>query len=406
MGRERITILDGGMGTTLECLGHSVSSELWGSELIFENPDIIQGIHQKYYEAGADLVETSTYQLTQNNLSSYLKSTSKEELSESEYERKSQGILKSAVNLVYNSIPSSSSSSSSEKKGVVFSCGPYGSTLKPGAEYSGLYPKPFGPNSRERNYFQDSEIEEEENSIEKLSEFHLSKLLNIALNEEIWKKIEWIGFETIPLLYEIKSIRRCMKKLNKILRNKYSNIENNEGNDEIWFIKKFWICSPFPDGEFPQLNSSGSNQHVPIEDVVDTLLNNSNENLGPLPNGIGINCTNPKYLLDLSKKFTFALSQKIKIGDVKLSSRPIFVLYPDGGQVYDVNTRTWSIPTNGPASSEEWSKGILQVVNDVESTKGDNSEYIWNGVIVGGCCKTSFDDIKALKRNLDDQILQ
>jgi len=48
-------------GTTLESAGVDVSSSLWGSDLLLTDPKPIIDVHQGYIDAGADLVESSTY---------------------------------------------------------------------------------------------------------------------------------------------------------------------------------------------------------------------------------------------------------------------------------------------------------------------------------------------------------
>ncbi|WWD07479.1 hypothetical protein V865_005580 [Kwoniella europaea PYCC6329] len=407
MGRERIQILDGGMGTTLESLGHSVYSDLWGSELLYTNPSAMQSIHKGYVEAGADLVETCTYQLTPANLQSYLSSSSSTTNSSEEYKEQSSSssssIIRSSVHVVHDSFH--------EEPGVVFSCGPYGSTLKPGAEYSGIYPSPYGPNdpndpsdssetkTDKVNYFSTTEEgkAQEENAIRHLTRFHLDKLICLLDDDEgeVWKKIDWIAFETIPLLYEIKAIRRCMKTLNEIARNKYTNGHSQyDGTEKQWYIKKFWITCPFPNGQHPQLTPEGKN--ISIDTLLHTLLNPHEDQ--EIPNGIGINCTNPLYVPQLSSQFTKQLN---KIRRAK-QEQPVFVLYPDGGQVYDVHTKSWSTPLDSPGNAMEWSKGVLEVVHSIEQDKNDDDQYTWDGVIVGGCCKTSFGEIKALKIGLDE----
>ncbi|WWC68107.1 uncharacterized protein I206_102028 [Kwoniella pini CBS 10737] len=394
MGRERIQILDGGMGTTLEALGHSVNSELWGSELLYTNPKIMANIHEKYVQAGADLVETCTYQLTSENLTNYLNSNE----SSSDDPTTSDELFYKSIDLVDCAFKKNNINSINQ--GVVFSCGPFGSTLKPGAEYSGIYPFPFGPISNQQNSFNKEDKLLEKQSIELLSKFHFEKLLKIALNKEIWKKIKWIGFETIPLIYEIKSIRLAIGKLNKILKNKYKE----EKEEQNWFLKKFWITSPFPNSNFPQIDLNGN--HITIKELINNLIdynyNNEIETENdeyPIPNGIGINCTNPSYLFELSKQFTNILKEKNEIKQNSIS----FILYPDGGQIYDVITRSWSIPKNEfNSNSNEWSKGILKIIKKIENSKQDNGEYIWKSIIVGGCCKTSFNEIKSLKMNLDN----
>ncbi|HET6553374.1 MAG TPA: homocysteine S-methyltransferase family protein [Dyella sp.] len=92
---ERILIIDGGMGTMLQqhqldetafrgerfvhghdsshAHDHPGSCDLKGNNdlLTLTNPDIIQGVHEAYLEAGADLVETNTFNSTRISQADY-----------------------------------------------------------------------------------------------------------------------------------------------------------------------------------------------------------------------------------------------------------------------------------------------------------------------------------------------
>lgn len=58
-----VLILDGGMGTTLEDeFAADISSTLWSSSLLStaQGCDVLQALHGRFVEAGADLIQTST----------------------------------------------------------------------------------------------------------------------------------------------------------------------------------------------------------------------------------------------------------------------------------------------------------------------------------------------------------
>lgn len=75
--KERILILDGAMGTMIQ--QENLTPEDFGGEeldgcneiLVLTRPDIIQAIHEKYFEAGADLIETNTFGGTSVVLAEY-----------------------------------------------------------------------------------------------------------------------------------------------------------------------------------------------------------------------------------------------------------------------------------------------------------------------------------------------
>ncbi|HEX2234024.1 MAG TPA: homocysteine S-methyltransferase family protein, partial [Thermoleophilaceae bacterium] len=65
--RERVVVYDGGMGATLEQF--DLSQEDYGGlegkcheALVLNRPDVIQGVHESMLEAGAEVVETDTFQ--------------------------------------------------------------------------------------------------------------------------------------------------------------------------------------------------------------------------------------------------------------------------------------------------------------------------------------------------------
>src|SRR5919206_4796659 len=70
---SRIVIFDGAMGATLEEL--DLSSEDYGGlpgkcheALVLNRPDVIQGVHESMLEAGAEVLETDTFQASRLKL--------------------------------------------------------------------------------------------------------------------------------------------------------------------------------------------------------------------------------------------------------------------------------------------------------------------------------------------------
>src|SRR6201991_3745120 len=71
--RSRVVVFDGGMGATLEQF--DLSSEDYGGlqgkcheALILHRPDVIEGVHTSMVEAGAEVVETDTFQASRLKL--------------------------------------------------------------------------------------------------------------------------------------------------------------------------------------------------------------------------------------------------------------------------------------------------------------------------------------------------
>jgi homocysteine S-methyltransferase len=55
-------VLDGGLATELEKRGHDLADSLWSARLLRDSPDDIEAVHRAYFEAGADVAITASYQ--------------------------------------------------------------------------------------------------------------------------------------------------------------------------------------------------------------------------------------------------------------------------------------------------------------------------------------------------------
>src|SRR5919108_810458 len=71
--RSRVVVFDGGMGATLEQF--DLTSEDYGGlqgkcheALVLNRPDVIQGVHESMLEAGAEVLETDTFQASRIKL--------------------------------------------------------------------------------------------------------------------------------------------------------------------------------------------------------------------------------------------------------------------------------------------------------------------------------------------------
>src|SRR5436190_19288046 len=63
---QRVLVLDGAIGTMIQQAPTSIETDYLGREncpeiLNVTRPDVIQGIHREYLEAGADIIETNTF---------------------------------------------------------------------------------------------------------------------------------------------------------------------------------------------------------------------------------------------------------------------------------------------------------------------------------------------------------
>ncbi|MBA2665739.1 MAG: methionine synthase [Trueperaceae bacterium] len=82
--RERILVLDGAMGTMIQRAAleeadfrgdrfrdHALDLQGANDVLVLTRPDLVEGIHTAYLEAGADLIETNTFNATRIGLAEY-----------------------------------------------------------------------------------------------------------------------------------------------------------------------------------------------------------------------------------------------------------------------------------------------------------------------------------------------
>ncbi len=57
-------VLDGGMSNQLASAGHDLSDALWSARLLADEPEAVTAAHLAYFEAGADVAITASYQAT------------------------------------------------------------------------------------------------------------------------------------------------------------------------------------------------------------------------------------------------------------------------------------------------------------------------------------------------------
>lgn len=57
-------VLDGGLATQLEARGLDLSDRLWSARVLVEDPGAIEAVHRAYFEAGAQVATTASYQAT------------------------------------------------------------------------------------------------------------------------------------------------------------------------------------------------------------------------------------------------------------------------------------------------------------------------------------------------------
>jgi homocysteine S-methyltransferase len=164
MGKN-YTLLDGGLATALEDLGNTFTSELWTGELLKSAPDQIREAHAAFVKAGAEIIITSTYQVSFPGC--IAKGWTHQEVVDA---------LKNSIQIARDA----------KAPKVAASIGPYGAYLADGSEYRGNY-----------------DATEDE-----LREFHKERLETLIACEP-----DYLAIETIPEIREARVILKLLKEL-------------------------------------------------------------------------------------------------------------------------------------------------------------------------------------------------
>ncbi|CAI7676321.1 unnamed protein product [Penicillium manginii] len=336
-----VQILDGGLGTSLQdkydVSFSSTDTPLWASHLLVSDPETLKACQSDFGEAGVDILLTATYQIYTGGF----KSTKTAEFP--------QGIPASEVGrFLRTAVEVAEISKVRDSAKIALSLGPYGACMIPGQEYGGVY---------------DAEHDDEE----KLYQWHLERLrlFQNVEGEDLTSRIQYVAFETLPRLDEVRAVRRAIH--------------------DSGITAPFWIACVFPRED--ECLPDGSN----VEQVVEASIAPIKGALVPF--GIGMNCTKVHKLSGLINKFGASVKDAIATG--RASTVPSLILYPDGtnGEVYNTTTQTWERPEGqgGNQDVRPWEVQLAQLVNDA------NAKGPFQNFIVGGCCKASHKDIKKLR---------
>ncbi|MGD9955451.1 MAG: homocysteine S-methyltransferase [Candidatus Nanopelagicales bacterium] len=120
--------IDGGLASELEARGHDLSGMLWSARLLRDDPDAIRDVHRAYYEAGATVGISASYQASRSGFA-------RQGLDAADADR----LLALSVKLLREA---RDASLGDHPKLVAASVGPYGATLHDGSEYRGRYGVP------------------------------------------------------------------------------------------------------------------------------------------------------------------------------------------------------------------------------------------------------------------------
>jgi homocysteine S-methyltransferase len=164
-----IRVLDGGMASELEHLGADINGPLWSAHVLEDAPEKILAVHRAYIQAGADCIETASYQVSRIGYTEVGFAPQRADVA-----------LLHAVSLARTA----ASEIPDRRILVAVSLGPYGAALHNGAEYHGNY----------------------DCSHPDLVAFHRERIEVLAG----LKGPEILAFETLPSLDEARAIGECL----------------------------------------------------------------------------------------------------------------------------------------------------------------------------------------------------
>lgn len=113
-------LLDGGLATRLEAMGHDLRDPLWSAKLLLEDPRAIETAHRSFIEAGAQVLTTASYQASLPGL-------------------RARGLDAAAALALLERATTLARSAAQGRAWVAASAGPYGAYLADGSEYRGGY---------------------------------------------------------------------------------------------------------------------------------------------------------------------------------------------------------------------------------------------------------------------------
>jgi homocysteine S-methyltransferase len=298
-------VLDGAMATELEARGACIDGPLWSARVLEEAPEKIMAVHRAYIEAGADCIETASYQVSRMG---YVECGMP-------VERADAALLRS-VELARGA----AAEFPGRRIVIAASLGPYGAALHNGAEYTGDYDCSFA----------------------ELVRFHRERIEVLAAARGD-RRPDVLAFETLPSLEEARALGEALQD---------------------WPELRAWFSFTCRDG-----------RHV----VHGELLADCAAVVSGLPQtaAIGVNCTRPGLIGEL-------------IGELRRASGKPVVVYPNSGEGWDPERRSWIGPGTG--------------TRDVTAFGRMAQEWFRAGAqMVGGCCRTGPEHIAGVKQAAKSQ---
>ncbi|RYP88063.1 homocysteine S-methyltransferase [Nocardioides guangzhouensis] len=123
---SRAVVLDGGLSNALEERGQDLSGALWTAGVLRDRPEDVAAVHRAYYEVGARVATTASYQMSVPSLTAAGAGRAEAE-----------GLLGRSVTVAR--AVRDALAADGVRRWVAASVGPYGAVLADGSEYRGRY---------------------------------------------------------------------------------------------------------------------------------------------------------------------------------------------------------------------------------------------------------------------------
>ncbi|MFN0099514.1 MAG: homocysteine S-methyltransferase [Gemmatimonadaceae bacterium] len=292
-------VLDGGLATELAARGFDLTDALWSARLLHDAPDAIEAVHLDYFEAGADVAITASYQ------------ASFEGFAERGYSRaETEQLLQRSVALARAARNSflARHRNATRTLLVAASVGPYGAILHDGSEYRGDY-----------GLTEDT-----------LATFHAPRIAALLAAAP-----DLLACETLPSLLEARAVVRALRDHS---------------------AARAWVTFTCRD-----------EAHTAAGDAIAECVRFLDAE--PQVVAIGVNCVAPALVAPLIREIAAG------------TDKPIIV-YPNSGEVWDASRRCWDgTAARFTAHLDEWM----------------DAGAAW----LGGCCRTTPADIRAVREAVD-----
>jgi len=291
-------VLDGGLATELARRGFDLSDALWSAGVLADAPEAVEAVHREYFEAGADVAITASYQASFEGFAA-------RGYSHDDTVR----LLQQSVTLARAARQHVLANTLTARRDlwVAASVGPYGATLHDGSEYRGDYG-----------------LDEQA-----LMDFHRPRMAAL-----LGAHPDWLACETLPSLLEARAIVRVL----------------HEHPDA-----RAWVTFSCRDGA----STSAGDAIAECARALDAE---------PQVIAMGVNCVDPVLVTPLVRTMA------------ECTDKPI-VVYSNSGEVWNAETRCWEgTATRFTAHLDEWIAAGAS----------------W----IGGCCRTTPDDIRVVRARL------